>query len=245
MAGNFSCVIIGATGGIGSALTRRLAKRECSLFLAAQSQEKLDALGSETDSETFALDAAKSEEVEACLEMAQKSLGRIDAIVNCVGSVLLKPAHTTSDEEWHQTIALNLHTSFYILRSATKRMRKEGGSIVLLSSCAARAGVSNHEAIAAAKAGVIGLTLSAAATYSRYGIRVNAVAPGLVQTPLTEAITSHETSRKASLDMHPLGRLGEPEDIASAIEWFLDPQNSWATGQVLGVDGGLACIKSR
>ena len=124
-------------------------------------------------------------------------------------------------------------------------MKSGGGSVVLVSSAAARVGLANHEAIAAAKAGIIGLTLSAAATYARQGIRFNAVAPGLVRTPLTKGLVASELAEKASIGMHPLGRLGEPEEVAGAILWLLDPAQSWITGQVLGVDGGLANVKGR
>ena len=117
--------------------------------------------------------------------------------------------------------------------------------MVLVSSAAARVGIANHEAIAAAKAGVIGLVLSAAATYARQGVRFNAVAPGLVRTPLTKGLVASEQAEKASLGMHPLGRLGEPGDVARAIAFLLDPAQSWITGQVLGVDGGLADLKAR
>lgn len=120
-----------------------------------------------------------------------------------------------------------------------------GGSIVLVSSCAARVGLTNHEAIAAAKAGVIGLTLSAAATYAPRGIRVNCVAPGLVRTPMTARLTVNEASLKASTAMHALGRIGEPADVAAALEWLLSPEQSWVTGQVLGIDGGLSTVRPR
>ena len=103
----------------------------------------------------------------------------------------------------------------------------------------------NHEAIAAAKAGVIGLTLSAAASYAGYGIRVNCVAPGLVKTPLTQRITGNENLLRASIAMHPLQRIGEPADVVSAIAWLADPRNGWITGQILGVDGGLGSVRSR
>jgi len=116
---------------------------------------------------------------------------------------------------------------------------------VLVSSAAARVGLPNHEAIAAAKAAVIGLTLSAAATYASYGVRVNCVAPGLVRTPATARITSNEASLRMSEQMHALGRIGEPEDVASAIAWLLAPGAGWVTGQVIGVDGGLSSVRSR
>jgi short-subunit dehydrogenase len=124
-------------------------------------------------------------------------------------------------------------------------MATSGGSIVLVSSAAARIGLANHEAIAAAKAGVIGLTLSAAASYASKGIRINCVAPGLVRTPMTERLTSNEATLKASTAMHALGRIGEASDVAAAIEWFIRPEQNWVTGQVLGIDGGLGSLRSR
>jgi len=123
-------------------------------------------------------------------------------------------------------------------------MRGSGGSIVLLSSAAARVGLANHEAIAAAKAGVTGLALSAAASYASRGIRVNVVSPGLVRTPLSESLTRSEATERASIAMHPMGRLGEPEDVARAVTWLLDAEQSWVTGQVLGVDGGLGTLRA-
>ena len=116
---------------------------------------------------------------------------------------------------------------------------------MLVSSAAARVGLANHETIAAAKAGVIGLVLSAAATYARQKIRFNAVAPGLVRTPLTKGLTSSELAEKASVAMHPLGRLGEPEEVARVIAFLLDPAQSWITAQVIGIDGGLADVRGR
>ena len=115
----------------------------------------------------------------------------------------------------------------------------------MLSTAATRIGLANHEAISAAKAGIEGLALAASASYACKGIRVNCVAPGMTRTPLTAKLLENEMMAKASAGMHALGQIGEPNDIASAIEWFLDPEQSWVTGQVIGVDGGLSRIRSR
>ena len=106
--------------------------------------------------------------------------------------------------------------------------------MVLLSSAAARVGLANHEAIAAAKAGVVGLTLSAASTYARARIRFNCSTRACSDAFGCGTLIS-ELAEKASVSMHPLGRIGEPEDVSSAVCWFLDPKNSWVTGQILGV----------
>ena len=124
-------------------------------------------------------------------------------------------------------------------------MRGEGGSIVLLSTAAASVGLPNHEAIAAAKGGVEGLARSAASTYARYGIRVNCVAPGLVETPLAAGLLANDRARAASEALHPLGRVGTPDDVAAAIDWLVDPASSWVSGQVIGVDGGLAALRPK
>ncbi len=122
---------------------------------------------------------------------------------------------------------------------------RQGGSVALVSTAAARHGLASHEAIAAAKAGVIGLARSAAATYARQNLRFNVVAPGLVESPLSAFLTTQPAKRKASEAMHPLGRLGTPEDVASMMAFLLDPAHAWITGQVIGVDGGLADLRSR
>ncbi len=231
--------IVGGAGGIGSALARRLRARGDEVLLVGRSAERLQALASELSCAFAVADATQPE----ALQQVLRGAGPLQGVVNCVGSVLLKPAHLTSDSEWASTIQANLTTAFHVVRAGVRLMMETGGSIVLCSGAVARVGLANHEAIAAAKAGVIGLTLSAAASYAGRNIRVNCVAPGLVETPLTAKITSHELAMKASLGMHALGRVGKPEHVASAIAWLLDPENDWVTGQVFGVDGGLGTLR--
>lgn len=243
MAGE-AIVIFGAYGGIGSELARRLAKKDCRLMLAGRNADKLSALATELGASMQTVEATDSAQIEAAVARASEIFGSIHGIANCFGSLILKPAHLTTDAELDETLAVNLKSAFATVRAAARNM-KQGGSVVLCSSAAARLGMANHEAIAAAKAGILGLTLAAAASYAPRNIRINAVAPGLTRTPLTERITSNETVAKGSLSMHALGRFGEPADVASAIEWLLDPQQQWVTGQVLGVDGGLATLRGR
>jgi NAD(P)-dependent dehydrogenase (short-subunit alcohol dehydrogenase family) len=156
----------------------------------------------------------------------------------------LKPAHLTSASDYQAVISASLTTAFSVVRTSAKIM-PSGGSVTLVSSAAALEGLSSHEAIAAAKAGIIGLTLSAAATYAGSGLRVNAVAPGLTDTPMTKHITSNDATRRVSEAMHALGRLGTAEDIARAIVFLSAPENSWITGQVLAVDGGLSRVRPK
>jgi len=240
-----SYVVLGATGSVGSELSRRLSKAGHQVMLAGRNQQILLGLSEELQAPSCRVEAEEPESIDLCLQQAANEFGSVDGVVNCMGSVLLKPAHLTSVTEWNQTLAVNLTAAFSTVRSAAQVMRQSGGSIVLISSAAARVGLANHEAIAAAKAGVAGLTLSAAATYASRGIRVNAVAPGLVKSNMTRQLWESESAAATSKSMHALDRLGEPADVASLIVWLLQPENSWMTGQILGIDGGLASVIPR
>jgi len=238
-------MVLGASGGIGSALCRRLAARGSRLWLGARNADRLAELGSELEADWSAIDATDAAAVEELVQEAVTAHGHVTGITNCVGSILLKPAHRTSDEEWNATMAANLGSAFATVRAAAKTMRQTGGSVVLISSGAALTGFPNHEAIAAAKAGIVGLMRAAAASYASSGLRFNAVAPGLVRTELTKGLWSSESAAAGSQALHALGRLGEPDDVASIIAWLLDPAHEWVTGQVFGIDGGLAHIRPR
>lgn len=238
-------LVIGAAGGIGSALVRRLVDSGGKVFLAGRDATRLETLASELGMPWGTVEATDPDAIDGVADRAVAELGGLDGLANCAGSILLKPAHLTSTADWQATIATNLTSAFGCVRAAGRLMKGEGGSVVLVSSAAARVGLANHEAIAAAKAGIIGLVLSAAATYAKQKVRFNAVAPGLVRTPLSKGLLSSELAEKASVGMHPLGRLGEPDEVAAAIQWFLDPAQGWITGQVLGIDGGLADLRGR
>ncbi len=237
-------VVLGAYGGVGMELARRLAAKGAKLMLVGRDDSRLHALALELGAAFAHADATVSQQVEAAIAAAAEKFGGISGIANCFGSLLLKPAHLTTDEELEQTLAINLKSAFATVRAAARNIKKDG-SIVLVSSAAARLGMANHEAIAAAKAGIQGLALAAAATYANRNLRFNCVAPGLTRTPLTEKITGNEVVAKGSLAMHALGRFGEPADVASAIEWLLDPRQHWITGQIIGVDGGLSTVRAR
>lgn len=242
-------LILGATGGIGSTLARQLATTGASLVLAGRRADALEALGAELGATTVLTDAIAPGDIDRSVARAVETFGRLDGAANCIGSLLLKPAHLTSPEEFDEVLTVNLRSAFSLVRSAARTMMTNrepaGGSIVLVASAAARIGLANHEAIAAAKGGIVGLTLAAAASYASKQVRVNCVAPGLVRTPLTARITGNTAAEQASVAMHAIGRLGEAADVANAIEFLLNPTNSWITGQTLGVDGGLGSLRSR
>ena len=240
-------LVAGATGGIGSAVSEILSAQGAQVVLASRNEQKLNTLKNIVEGTTHVVDVTDFDQVDETVNFVLDTYGRVDGVVNCVGSILLKPAHITTPEEYHNTLALNLHSSFYLLKAVARPMMKQkSGSVVFMSSAVARTGIVNHEAIAAAKAGLSGLALSAAATYARWNIRVNCVAPGLVDTPLSAHLLANEKSKAASESMHALGRLGTPEEVAEAVVWLLDSNRSgWVTGQTIGVDGGLGTIRPR
>lgn len=222
-------IIIAASSGIGAAVVEQLTEQGHQIY-ATSRESGFDAQ----------LDATDFDAVEQVF----KEAGEVDGVVCCAGSLLLKGAAHTSFDEYMATIHASLTTSFATVRAAAKHM-KNGGSVVLISSAAAMEGLANHEAIAAAKGGIISLARSAAATYANNNLRFNVIAPGLTKTKLTEQLTSNPASIKVSESMHALGRLGEPKDIASAISFLLNSENNWITGQVLAVDGGLSRVRPK
>lgn len=239
-------LIVGATGAVGAATARALVAAGGRVHLAGRDRAALDALSHEIGAAgVHELDARDIAAVKEVVDTVAETEGRLDGVANLAGSLLLKPAHLTSAEEWAETIAANLTSAFAVLRAAAPRMRKQGGSIVLAASAAAQTGISNHEAIAAAKGGIIAMVRSAAATYGGQGVRVNAVAPGLTRSKMTSELLDNEASAEASRQMHVLGRLGAPEDVASLVTWLMGPESSWVTGQTIGVDGGLGQVRPR
>lgn len=243
-------LITGATGGVGATLVRRLrlAHPTALLSLVARDGERLALLAEQVGGPTAVL--ATDLSTEAGAEALARHLDATpppEGVAHLVGSLLLKPAHRTSFAEWRACQAANLDSAFLVLRAVSARLAplKASGSLVFASSVAAGTGFANHEAIGAAKAGIEGLVRSAAATYAAQGLRINAIAPGLTETPLTSGLIAAPAVRTAMNALHPLGRIGTAEDQAAAVAWLLGPESSWITGQVLGIDGGLSRLRGR
>jgi NAD(P)-dependent dehydrogenase (short-subunit alcohol dehydrogenase family) len=236
-------VIGGISGGIGSSLAGQLAEAGHRVCGFARSAERVEALKAERNVDCQTLDSTDPEALASYFEQVAEEKGRIDAYVHAIGSIYLKPAHLTSPEQWSEVIQTNLSSAFYALRACTAIMQKQKeGSLLFFSTAAAQVGIANHEAIAAAKGGIEALVRSAAATYSSKGLRFNAIAPSLTDTPLAKPIIGSKQAREISERMHPLGQLGEASDVASLAAWLLSDQARFVTGQTFVMDGGISTV---
>lgn len=181
---------------------------------------------------------------QAFAQLANQGVA-VDGYAHCVGSILVAPLTKTSDAQLNDVIQVNLLSALYGLRAFLKQAKAHGngGSAVLVSTCATGIGVANHEAIAAAKGGIEGLARSAAATHAPDNIRVNVVAPGLTDTPIASAFLKSEVMRTASSKQYPLQGVNQPIEVAHALHWLLSDASSRMTGSVLNVDGGFRNIR--
>lgn len=243
MASKKNHIIGGITGGIGSELVHQLGVGDDTVAGFARNPGDAVTLSSGAEVQIKSCDATDPEAIAQAIESFKDELGSIDSYTHAIGSIYLKPAHLTPIEDWLQTIQTNLSSAFYALRAITKIMAKQGhGSCLFFSTAAAQTGISNHEAIAAAKGGIEAMVRSAAASYSARGIRINAIAPSLTDTPLSQAIVGNEQALEISKRMHPLGSIGDASDIASLAAWLHSDQAKFVTGQTFVVDGGISTI---
>lgn len=186
--------------------------------------------------------ALDEEFLKQSVEQAVSAWGQIDGYAHFSGSILLKPLHMTRIEEWDGVFDRHVKTAFLGLKTVLPFFKKQGyGSVVLISSTAARIGLQNHEAIAAAKGALEALARSCAATYAP--VRFNVIAPGLTRSRMSQKLTSNPQALKASLQLQAIQRLAEPSDIASAISFLLSEKSALITAQTITVDGGLSSTK--
>lgn len=184
-------------------------------------------------------DVSKTDEVAAMFEQTLAQLGRLDILVNNAGITRDALLLRLSDEDYDKVLAVNLRGAFLCMRQAAKLMLKQrGGRIISLSSVVALRGNAGQTNYAAAKAGLIGMTKSLARELAGRGVTVNALAPGFIQTAMTDAIP--EAAKANMLAGIPAGRLGQPEDVAAAAHFLASDAAAYITGQVLRVDGGMA-----
>ena len=234
-------IIAGSTGTLGSAITEELSKTD-DIFIIGRDNDKLKTQANKYNCNYQVLDLLNTPEPRDFTKIIDSGV-EIKGLVNCIGSILIKPLHGTSIEEFNDVITTNLFSSYYLMASFARRMKD--GSAIFFSSVAGSKGLSNHEAISAAKAGIEGFARSAAATYAKDNLRVNVIAPSIMDSNMSQKILSTETAREVSKNMHPISKIGDTDDILPVIKWLLSPQTKWVTGQTIHVDGGLSTVKPR
>jgi 3-oxoacyl-[acyl-carrier protein] reductase len=232
-------LVTGGSRGIGAAISRELAKAGAKVVLNYRAgQEAADEVAGEIGGLAVRADVSKPEEVQALIERVEGELGDVDALVNNAGVTRDTLIARMTDDDWQTVIDTNLRGTFNTSRAVSRKMlRRRAGSIVNLSSVVGVHGNPGQANYAASKAGIIGLTKALARELGSRGVRVNAIAPGYISTELTDVLNDEQ--RGLILQNTPLGRLGEPEDVARAVRFLCSDEAAFITGEVLLVDGGL------
>ena len=239
-----SFLLVGGSSDIARHLATMLLADGHSVTLLARDADRVAGLV-EQGAEFVQGDALDEEAVQSAVaHAAEHGEGGLAGMAHLVGSIALRPPHATKVEDFTTVINTNLTSAFLALKTAGKAMLKLGtGRMVFTSSVAGSYGLTNHEAIAAAKGGIEAMVRAAASTYAGRGLRVNAVAPGLTETRLGGSVLRSDAIREASVGMIPLKRINEPEEIAQSMHWLLTGAPDNLTGQVLHLDGGMSNIR--
>lgn len=234
-------LVTGASGGIGGAIARQLHRQGAHVVLSGRREEALLALASELGdrAETLAADLGAEDGVDRVLEALGKE--GVDILVNNAGLTLDNLAMRMKDEEWQTVLDVNLTAGFRLIRGSLRAMmKKRFGRVINITSIVAVTGNPGQANYAAAKAGMIGMSKALAAEVASRGITVNCIAPGFIETAMTDALNDEQ--RGKLLDQIPTGRLGKSDDIATAAAYLASAEAGYVTGQTLHVNGGMAMI---
>ena len=238
-------LVTGAASGIGKSIALLYAKNRAKVVVSdiddSGGQEIVEAITNMGGEAIFAhADVSKPDDCMRLVEQALTRYNRLDFACNNAGiGGEQNPVAQLSVEGWNRTLAINLSGVFYCMRHEIEAMLKNGGgSIVNMASILGQVGFAGAAAYVSAKHGVVGLTRTAALEYSKAGIRVNAVGPAFIQTPMIEGVTADPSAAQALTAAHPIGRLGQPEEVAELVIWLSSDKASFVTGNYYAADGG-------
>jgi 3-oxoacyl-[acyl-carrier protein] reductase len=237
-------LVTGAAQGIGAAVARLFAAEGADVGVVDLAADRADIVAAELralgrDAIGIGCNVAQRADVDAAVAAAHARFGRIDILVNNAGIIRPAMLHKMTAAQWDEVLAVHLTGSFNCLQAvAPGMMERHYGRIVNVTSAAGVLGTIGQINYSAAKAGILGLTMSAAKELAKHGITVNAIAPGAA-TPMTETIRTDERFREKYLDRIPLGRWAEPAEIAPVFVFFASDASAYVTGQVLAADGGM------
>ncbi|VTZ25401.1 3-oxoacyl-(acyl-carrier-protein) reductase [Methylocella tundrae] len=238
-----TALVTGASGGIGQAIARALHAQGATVAISGTRRDPLDALATElaTRVEVLPCDLSDTKAVEALVPAAEAAMGSLDILVSNAGVTKDNLFMRMKDEEWDKVIAVNLTATFRLARACVKSMmRKRYGRIIGISSVVGVVGNPGQGNYAASKAGMIGMFKSLAAEVASRNVTVNCVAPGFIESPMTDVL--NEKQRAAVLQTVPMGRLGTGAEIAASVVYLASSEASYVTGQTLHVNGGMAMI---
>ena len=230
-------LIIGATGSIGSALSRKLVSQGKQVHLVGRNESETSALAKELNS-TFTVADVLTENYS---DQIISDAGDIDGLAFCVGSIDLKPIRLSKKSDYMQSFNLNLISATEIIRACHEKLKSNKGSIILFSTVAAKRGFLNHSIISSAKAAVEGLTVALAAEFAP-NIRVNCIAPSLSESKIAAPMLKNVKMAESIAKMHALKRIGKGDEFSSLASFLLSEESSWVTGQIFGVDGGRSSV---
>ena len=236
-------LVTGATGGIGGAGARALHAQGATVTLSGTRRAALDQLARNLGERAHVADADLSdrEAVEALVPAAEAAMGGLDILVNNAGVTRDNLFLRMKDEEWEAVLAVNLTAAFRLSRAAVRgMMRRRHGRIVSVGSVVGTTGNAGQANYAASKAGLIGMTKALAAEVASRGVTANVVAPGFIESPMTDAL--NDKQREGILGNVPMGRLGQGADVAAAVVYLASDEAAYVTGQTLHVNGGMAMI---
>jgi len=233
-------IVTGGSQGIGKNIAEFLATKggDIAIFDVIDGSEVVNYIREKGQrSEFYQVDVSNFHMVGEAVDRVVRDMGRVSNLVNNAGITVDKLLLRMKEEDWDRVLQVNLKSAFNCTRAVVRYMLKTGGSIVNISSIAGVMGNAGQANYAASKAGLIGFTKSVAREYGERGIRVNAVAPGFIKTKMTESLD--EKSKETMFKAIPLGRLGEPDDVAHVVYFLLSEYGSYITGEVINVNGGL------
>jgi len=241
---NKAAIVTGAGSGIGRASAIALAREGARVAVVdiqdAAGQQTVESIRQKGGEAVFIhADVSQAEEVKAMAAQVVEQLHSIDILHNNAGVAVRMPAADQDEEGWDRCIRVNLKSVFLCCKFAIPYMQAKGGSIINTSSVTGIVGVRNRAAYSTTKGGIVILTRNMALDYARFNIRVNCVCPGFVRTPLMDRLAEDPERLRKITELHPLGRLGTPEDVANAVVFLASDESSWITGHALVVDGGF------